>query len=646
MNNGNIDSKPLRILHVEDSPMDAEIIREKLIDSRFSVSLDWASNEQEYVYFLQSGSYDIILADFHLPGFEAPAALGLAQSYCPGAPFICVSGAVGEEKAVELLKQGATDYIPKNGLDKLSLAIQRALDEVRERNERHLAEEALRKSEERHRTILHTAMDGFWIVDMEGRLLEVNETYCRMSGYSSQELLAMRVPDLEALEDAGETAARIKRIIEKGQDRFESRHHRKDDSVFDVEVSVQYRPDEGGQIVAFLQDISQQRKLEEQLRQAQKMEAIGQLAGGVAHDFNNILTVIMGYANLLSMKSNFNASEKEAMDHIISAADKAAQLTRGLLAFSRKQVMDAKPVNVNDIAQQVQKFLARIIGEDVKLKAVINVAILMVVADAGQLEQVLMNLAANARDAMPEGGELTIETGLQHIDETFIEHHGWGKPGRYALISVSDTGCGMDEDTRNRIFEPFFTTKEVGKGTGLGMAIVHGIVNQHNGFIYVYSELGKGTVFKIFLPLLEKEKVAEIEKRVEEPPKNGTETILIVEDDPSVRKVVSDVLIDSGYEIITAEDGQQAIEKFSENRTRIKLILMDMVMPKKSGLEAYREIRLLKPDIRVLFTSGYTADFIQSRGELDKDAELIMKPVKPHDLLRKIREMLDREADD
>lgn len=583
MNSDNIAKKTLRILHIEDSPMDAEIIRERLIDAGFSIQMDWAVNEQEFTEFLQNVGYDIILADYQLPGFNALKALQLAQEHCPEVPFICVSGAVGEEKAVEILRLGATDYVSKNGLDKLPLAIQRAIDEVRERSDRLLAEQALRDSEKRHRTILHTAMDGFWIVNPEGKLLEVNETYCRMSGYSEQELLTMRVTDLEVLETGSDTAARIRKIMAHGEDRFESKHRRKDDSVFDIEASVQFRPEDGGQMVAFVQDISQHRRLEEQLRQSQKMEAIGQLAGGVAHDFNNILTVILGYANLLSMRCKFSDQDKEAMEHIISAAEKAAQLTQGLLAFSRKQVMNPKNVNLNDVVQQVQKFLVRIIGEDIRLKAVYNDAILMVLADVGQIEQVLMNLATNARDAMPEGGELTIETGLQVIDESFVNHHGCGKPGCYALISVSDTGYGMDEETRSRIFEPFFTTKEVGKGTGLGMAIVHGIVNQHNGFIYVYSEQGKGTVFKIFIPLIDKEALSEIGNLIVPPPKGGTETILVVEDDPSVRKVVEDVLKDSGYNIICAEDGQQAVEVFRENRSRIQLILMDMVMPKKAA---------------------------------------------------------------
>ena len=643
MINENDDKRVLRILHIEDSPQDAEIIRERLIDAGFSMQIDWATNELEFSSFLKSGGYDLILADYHLPAFDAPAALRLVQSLWPDIPFICVSGAIGEENAVELLKQGATDYIPKDRLDKLPLAMQRALDEVGERVARRLAEEALRANEERHRAILQTAIDGFWLVDMQGRLLEVNETYCRMSGYTAQELLTKRILDLVTVEEINDIEDRIQNIMNRGDARFESRHRRKDGSIYDLEVSVQYQPVEGGRLVVFLQDITEHRKLAEQLRQSQKMEAIGQLAGGVAHDFNNILTVIMGYCGLLNMRSKkFDDTEKDAIEHISSAAEKAALLTRGLLAFSRKQVMDPKPVNLNDVVQQVQKFLVRIIGEDIKLKAVYNDATLRVLADAGQIEQVLMNLATNARDAMPEGGALTIETGLQEIDDSFVHSHDWGKPGSYALISVSDTGVGMDEETRKRIFEPFFTTKEVGKGTGLGMAIVHGIVSQHNGFVYVYSELGKGTTFKIFIPLLDKEELTDVAESVAKPPKGGTETILVVEDDTSVRKVVETILINSGYEVINAEDGQDAVEKFSENSSKVKLILMDMVMPKKSGLEAYREIRQLRTDIKVLFTSGYTADFIRSRGELDEGADLVMKPVKPFELLRKVREMLDR----
>ena len=391
-----------------------------------------------------------------------------------------------------------------------------------------------------------------------------------------------------------------------------------------------------------VEDRNKCRRAEDQLRQSQKMEVIGQLAGGVAHDFNNILTVILGYCDLLKMKPVLDDSIKEAIDHISSAAERAAQLTRGLLAFSRKQVLDTKPVGLNVVVQHVEKFLVRIIGADVLLKSVNNGVDLRVMADTGQMEQVLMNLATNARDAMPGGGTLTIETSFQEIDESFVYCHGLGKPGRYGVISVSDTGIGMDEETRNRIFEPFFTTKEVGKGTGLGMAIVHGIVNQHSGFVYVYSEPGKGSTFKIYIPLLETDVASEGVKNASELTKGGTETILVVEDDASVRKVVEAILIKFGYEIISAVDGQEAVDIFKAKGSKIKLILMDMIMPHKGGIEAYKEICQLQPDARVLFTSGHTADFIRSRGELDNGVDLIMKPVKPYELLKKVREMLDR----
>jgi len=384
------------------------------------------------------------------------------------------------------------------------------------------------------------------------------------------------------------------------------------------------------------------RQAEDQLYQSQKMEAIGQLAGGVAHDFNNILTVILGYCDLLKMKSVLDGPGKEALEHIKSAAERAAQLTHALLAFSRKQVLDTRPVNLNELVQHVERFLVRIIGEDVHLKSMYHAVDLRVMADTGQMEQVLMNLATNARDAMPAGGELTIETSFQEIDQFFVYSHGMGTPGRYAVICVSDTGIGMNEETISRIFEPFFTTKEVGKGTGLGMAIVHGIVNQHNGFVYVYSEPGKGTTFKIFIPLLETETASEGMEIILARPNGGTETILVAEDDASVREVVVTVLKEFGYEIISASDGQEAVDTFKVNRSKINLILMDLIMPHKSGMEACKEIRLLQPDARVLFTSGYTADFIRSRGELDTGVDLIMKPVNPLGLLRKVREMLDR----
>ena len=384
-------------------------------------------------------------------------------------------------------------------------------------------------------------------------------------------------------------------------------------------------------------------RLEEQLRHSQKMEAVGELAGGVAHDFNNILQIISGYAHILKMDGGLDERQKEQVDHILSSSEKAAHLTKGLLAFSRKQVMALKPVNLNDAVENVKKILVRIIGEDIQLKTLCFANRIMVYADTGQIEQVLINLATNARDAMRKGGTLTIEIGLQTVEAPVDHESGSAKQGRHAVMVVSDTGVGMDAETSSRIFEPFYTTKEVGKGTGLGMSIVYGIIKQHNGFINVYSEPGQGTSFKIYLPVYGEDHSGEEDRggRQDTPPQGGAETILLAEDDEAVRKLNVTVLTKFGYRVIQAVDGQDAVEKFSEHKDDISLILMDMIMPKKNGKDAYEEISLLQPNVKILYSSGYTADFIQNRGVSEEGIELIMKPVQPMDLLRKVREILD-----
>ncbi|WP_460596433.1 PocR ligand-binding domain-containing protein [Geomonas sp. Red276] len=381
--------------------------------------------------------------------------------------------------------------------------------------------------------------------------------------------------------------------------------------------------------------------LEEQLRQSQKMEVIGKLAGGVAHDFNNILQVISGYGALLQMDRLLNDKQRDEVDQILSSVEKAAQLTHGLLAFSRKQVMTLSTVDLNDVVNNVRKFLVRIIGEDIKLKTVTYPGQLIISADAGQLEQVLINLATNARDAMQKGGRLTIETGLQEVGTSIEQESGSVVQGDHAVLTVSDTGCGMDETSSKRIFEPFYTTKEVGKGTGLGMSIVYGIIKQHNGFINVYSERGLGTTFKIYLPIDHSQTPVPAEAVEAYVPPRGVETILVAEDDENVRKLVVAVLTEFGYRVIQAVDGQDAVEKFAADRDTIALVLMDMIMPRKNGREAYEEISTMRPDIKVLFSSGYTADFIQSRGVSEEGIELIMKPMQPKELLRRIRKILD-----
>ncbi len=391
-------------------------------------------------------------------------------------------------------------------------------------------------------------------------------------------------------------------------------------------------------------ETEEKKSLQAQLLHSQKMEAVGTLAGGIAHDFNNILTAIIGYGNVMRMKLKDSDPHREYLDHILAAAERAAGLTHSLLAFSRKQIINPQPVALNEIITRIQKLLARLIGEDIELRIDLCHGGPIVLADSGQLEQVLMNLATNARDAMPSGGAFTIATEIADLDDQYASLHGYGKAGKYAVVSVSDTGMGMDEQTRVRIFEPFFTTKETGKGTGLGLSIVYGIVKAQNGYINCYSEPGKGTTFKIYLPLTSGQAgrgdAAELRH-----PQGGKETILVAEDSEEVRKLTANILTEFGYTVIEAVDGNDAVDKFVKNRAAVDLLLFDVIMPHKNGKDAFDEIRRLQPRIKAIFTSGYTADIIRQRGFLEDGLTVLTKPLSPRDLLMKIREVLDSRPD-
>jgi PAS domain S-box-containing protein len=389
-------------------------------------------------------------------------------------------------------------------------------------------------------------------------------------------------------------------------------------------------------------DITERKKLEQKFLQAQKMEAVGQLAGGVAHDFNNILTAIIGYAHLMLDKI---VDEKaiHCVKQVTALAERAGILTRDLLMFSRKHTYDPKPLEVNDIIRKVGKFLIRLIGEDIEFHTQLHEEKLPVKAVSGQIEQVLMNLATNARDAMPNGGLLTIRTDLVQIDNDFIAMHGYGIPGDYALISVSDTGTGMEEKVRERVFEPFFTTKEVGKGTGLGLATAYGIIEQHGGYITVYSELGEGTSFRILLPLMETKIVAEEGTEDQTVTVRGNETILLAEDELEVRESMRSLLHANGYKVIVAVDGEHALETYLANEGDIDLLLLDVIMPKRNGREVYEIISKASPNIKTIFISGYTADIIERKGIPD-GCRFVTKPFSPHSLLGELRDVLDEST--
>ncbi len=515
------------------------------------------------------------------------------------------------------------------------------------RHRRVRTEESLRESEDRYRTLFEMESDATFIIDNEsGEIIEANETAAGLYGYTKRELVGMRNYDLSAEPD--ETRCATENRLTAIPVRW---HRKKDGTVFPVEISAAHLSLKGRPVhIASIRDITERMRHEEerkalqsQLFQSQKIEAVGQLAGGVAHDFNNILTVIFGYTDLLMKKIEPDSPLRFPTEQIQSSAVRAAELTRGLLAFSRKQIMEPKKLEIQDVVREMDKMLGRLVREDIVLRTELAEARLVVNADAGQIGQVLINLVTNAVYAMPEGGVLSINVHRGVIDSGFIERHGFGEPGEYACISVSDTGTGMDEETRRRIFEPFFTTKEPGKGTGLGLSIVYGIVKQHDGFITVGSEPGAGTTFHVYLPLagVAPEEVGDSAPG-RDTPERGGETILVAEDDDIVRELNALTLSEAGYRVITAANGEEAVLRFKENRPTVDLLVFDVVMPGMDGSRAYEEIRGIDPDVRVLFMSGYTREIVIRKGVPEDDVFFIRKPFLPMDLLRKVREILDR----
>lgn len=481
----------------------------------------------------------------------------------------------------------------------------------------------------------------------DGLPLEFISANISMYGYLSHELIIENTPFIKIIypEDISSFLMNTDKLNKKNINEFILQHRifNKSGDIYWVENRVWAIFDPSGDITHYqgvLIDITEQKKLLEQLIHAQKMEAVGKLAGGVAHDFNNILTAIIGYGYMMRMKVENDETLKGYADQILASSERASNLTQSLLAFSRKQIINLQPISLNDLIKDVSKLLSRLVSEDIELEIITSDDKLTFMGDKTQLEQVLMNLAVNAKDAMPNGGSLIIETEIIQMNKDYISTHGYGELGAYALLSVTDTGEGISEENKERIFDPFYTTKEIGKGTGLGLSIVYGIIKQHNGYINVYSELGKGTTFKVYLPLVHAEALPKIE---EEPVASlsGTETILIAEDEEPVRSLYKEALEAYGYEIIDAEDGEAAVRKFIENQDRIKLLVLDVVMPKKNGKEAYEEIKAIRPDIKALFTSGYTENVIHKKGILDYSYNFLRKPVSPNVLLKKIREVLN-----
>jgi two-component system, cell cycle sensor histidine kinase and response regulator CckA len=502
------------------------------------------------------------------------------------------------------------------------------------------AKKIVRDHDRKFRLLFQDHPQPMWLFDAESRtLLEANEAALKLYGYSADEMRSMPLSELQA---AGDLDRFLSQPQEAGKAAPEIwRHRTKSGRAIDVEIAV-HDIDYGGRTVqlAVVMDVTGRRDLEEQLRQAQKMEAVGMLAGGVAHDFNNLLTIINGYSQLILNNLPKNDPNRHSAEQIMKAGDRAAGLTNQLLAFSRRQVMQPKVLDLNSLVTGLSAMLRRLIGEDIDLRLTLREDLGRVNADPGQIEQVLMNLVVNARDAMPRGGSLTIETANVMLDENYAGRHIAVKPGSYVLLAVSDTGGGMDEATKSRLFEPFFTTKEPGKGTGLGLSTVFGIVKQSGGSVQVYSEVGTGSSVKVYLPRIDQKVSLEREGRRKQAMK-GSETILLVEDDEMVRTLVRETLEREGYKVIDSADPVEA-QRIAENyRGRIELLIADVVMPKLSGRELSRNLTERRRDLKVLYMSGYTDSAIVNSGILQKEVAFLQKPFTPGQLSAKVREVID-----
>jgi len=517
---------PLRLLHLEDDPVDAELITTTLMEGNIPCQTQLVDTRQAFVAALKEGRMDLILADYSIPGFDGMTALTLARQHCPDVPFLFVSATIGEELAIDAMHQGATDYVLKQRLGRLVPSVQRALRELDDRAERKRAEEALRQSEK-------------------------------------------------------------------------------------------------------------------QFRHSQKMEAVGRLAGGIAHDFNNLLTVIMGYSQVLLKELGPQHPLRGKTEETLKAGEKAATLIRQLLTFSSKQSLDPKILSLNTAVTSLESLLRRLIGEDIQLVTKLDPTNGRLRADQAQLEQVLANLVVNARDAMPKGGTLTIETAQVELTRSPVYQVTPLPPGNYVRLSVSDTGCGMDRKTQSHIFEPFFTTKEEGKGTGLGLSTVFGIVTQSGGAIDVTSRVGHGTRFDLYFPSVESDILTTAPTQPLGQTQKGTETILLVEDESSVRMLIRDELRKLGYRVIEAKNGVEACLLATQQTGSLQLLLTDVVMPGMGGRELAQHLSVIKPDLRTLFISGYTDDVGIMAGQEEGTSSFLQKPFTPEVLARAVRTLLD-----
>jgi two-component system cell cycle sensor histidine kinase/response regulator CckA len=635
-----------RILIVEDRAEDRELIERELNNGKILFISRWVDNRDAFLKEVKEFAPDLVLSDFALPQFDAMEALSILRRYSNETPMILVTGAASEEIAMECMKRGAEDFVLKSALRRLPSAVLNAMRGRTVRRAKESAERSLREQEAQARLIAEHTLDLIYLLDLKGQFLYASPSFKKALGLDPHDLLGKKAFVLFHPDDKDVAKATFQEALESRSDRTAPFRYKDAEGKWRLfESVITWALDEKNdpvKAVVVSRNIEDRKRLEEQVRQAQKMEAVGRLAGGVAHDFNNLLTAINGYSDLLLRSLDRMDPRRADVEEIKETAGRAAGLTQQLLAFSRRQITQPTVVDLNQVVTNLEKMLRRLIGEDIQLITVKGRDLFHVRADMGQMEQVLLNLSVNARDAMPKGGHLTV--GTANVEVKPLETHEV-PAGSYALLTVTDTGTGMDAATVSHLFEPFYTTKEKGRGTGLGLSTVYGIVNQSGGHIRVTTEVGKGTSFRVYLPKVEEH--LDVHEKGDETDEflKGNETVLLVEDDKSVRTLATRVLVQSGYTVLEAASGEEALAVAEKNDGRVDVLVTDVVMAGIPGTELARRFTKLYPKTHVLFLSGYMESDTRNNILKEVQGSFLGKPFRPRDLVSKVRGVIDGATD-
>jgi two-component system cell cycle sensor histidine kinase/response regulator CckA len=643
-----LGQSPLRVLLVGSQEEDFFVIREILArnQSALPAELDHATSLEEAKMMLQSGDYRLILFE-HETGDAAATKLLSEFLQAKGAlPFILLTEHADEKAVAEIIQAGAYNCVDRSQLNGANLVrtIRCALSLHSNQQRRHLAEDSLRKLS----CAVEQSADVIFITNSEGIIEYVNPAFEKLSGYSSHEVIGQTPAILKSGQQPPALYHELWETIRSG-DVYRSIlvNRKKDGSLYYLDESISPIRDATGVITHFVcngRDLTARLRVEAQLLQAQKMDAIGRLAGGVAHDFNNLLTIITSYSELALDSMIPGSAAQLQVQAILSAAHRAAELTRQLLAFSRQQPQALRVAHLNPVVAGIVKTLHRLIGEDIDLVFVPGNDLGKVRLDPVQIEQILMNLASNSRDAMPQGGQMTVQTSDVQLDEEYVDRKKAIIPiGRYAVLSVTDTGTGIPVDHLSHVFEPFYTTKPSGQGTGLGLATVYGIVKQNHGFVWVYSEPGMGTTFKIYLPCVLDQPVSPEAPVIKAEGVRGTETVLLVEDEEALRRATAEFLTLRGYTVLQARDGLDALSVTKNHGSTIHLAVTDVVMPHMSGGQLAKELDTLRPETRVLFVSGYAGQTVLDHKVINVETNFLQKPFTLTQLANKVRTVLDHE---